>query len=412
MQCWTLQALRDNRSHRGRARYGVVVPSLLALCACLADGAGELVGTRDIPEPTIRDSAGVRIVEYATLRDAPAAFRIEREPYLELGGLRAVAEEELDHRTPFLNVVELSDGTIVVNDFTRLKYFSRGGTFLRSAGRHGSGPGEFSEAREICLLHGDFLLVIDGGDGRLSLWDREGRHVQTWARPGFVPLGGCTVDGAVIVRAQDGASTNALGERFLDFSLRRLNGSLVRELGPLPAFEYTGPIIREPSYVLVGDELYVGDAKTFEVRVFGPDRALRRMIRVRDGTKSLTEEEWHSMVDAMTPQGARPFPQVAALRERLLSGPRPAAFPAYWRMRIDPLHRVWLDEYMRPSHLTVFDSTGRLLGVVDLPAPAGWLRAEVAGLAADHIVVRVFDEDRAQRLRFHRISESRDRRTR
>lgn len=390
-----------------------MVSSLAAFSACLTDGAGELVGSRAIPEPTIRDSAGVRIVEYATLRDAPAAFRIEREPYLELGGLRAVAEEELDSRNPFLSAIELSDGTIVVNDHTRLKFFSREGAFLRNAGRQGSGPGEFSQLRELCPLHGDSLLAIDYSDGRLSLWDREGQHAQTWARPGFVPLGGCTEDGSVIVRSRDGgASTNAQGERFLDFSLRRLDGSLVRELGPLPAFEYTGPIMRDPSYVLVGDELYVGDAKTFEVRVFGPDRALQHVMRVRDGTQPLTEEEWRSMVDAMTPRGEAPNARRTALRTRLLTGPRPATFPAYRRLRVDPLRRVWLDEYLRTSHLTVFDSTGRLLGVVDLPVPAGWVGAEIAGLAADHIVFRAFDEDRAQRLRFHRISEARDRRTR
>lgn len=48
-------------------------------------------------------------------------------------------------------------------------------------------------------------MVIDYSDGRVSLWDSEGKHVRTFARLGFIPLNGVSMAGS----ASTGSSSSS-----------------------------------------------------------------------------------------------------------------------------------------------------------------------------------------------------------
>lgn len=405
---WGVRVLRDQKASGAHSHAKVRCPfvRLVVIATFVACSGLEKVlpaDSRSGPVPLISDSAGVRIVDFAALGPSPPQVRLDPVPYLELGGLRNVTDEEFDPRHPDLGMVELSDGTIVVNDRTRLLYFAKSGELQRAVGSHGSGPAEFNQASELCTLAGDSVLVKDGADGRLSLWDRHGNHVNTWARPGFTPRGGCRPDGTLIVRIPFlGATTDASGAKCCEHALMRPDGGTIRSLGALPANEYTGPLLREPSYVPVGESLWIGDAKRYEVRLYGPTRELLRIIRVRDRTRALSEDEWMRLVDQMA--GDRATADLRkSLRARFLQLPRPSTWPAYHRVRADPLGRLWIEEYGNASHFTVFESSGLLFGVLRLPARRGWSMAELAGLAADHIVIRVRDDEGAVRLQFFRL---------
>ena len=118
----------------------------------LSLSAGTLDAQSALPEPVVRDSVGIRIVEYPSLAPLPApgssarpnplrthlnqvapAFRMETRPFMELGGLRDNEDEEFNTRTPIFNVLELSNGTVVANDYAHLKFYSTDGRFLRIA---------------------------------------------------------------------------------------------------------------------------------------------------------------------------------------------------------------------------------------------------------------------------------------
>jgi hypothetical protein len=356
------------------------------------------------PRPTIRDSAGTRIVEYASLYGAPPAFRVASRPYLHLGGLTDGSDSELDSRHPWLGAVELSNGTIVVNEFTRLKFFSRAGDLLRTAGRRGSGPGEFTQTREVCVLRGDTLLVIDYSDGRLSLWDDQGRHVRTLMRPGFIPLNACSADGTVIVRDPNLiSSVDRFGTPLFEYLHLNLDGRIVRRLGALPAEMYIGPILREPVILPHGHDLYVADARAFELRVYRLGGRLVRIVRVLEPAPAISEGEWHSLVDGMLPPRLA-GDQRESFRSRLLGQGRPAAFPAFRRVQLDPAHRIWVQDYRRPTRWTVFDSAGALRGQVKL-ASLGLTGPELVLVSADHIVVRSRDADGAVHLSWYSISD-------
>jgi hypothetical protein len=110
--------------------------------------------------PRTRDSAGIRIIENATIKTNQIAFTIDSAPTLALGGLPDDARAEFDSRNPYSLAMRLSDGRIVATDRTSFKMFDARGRFIRTVGRSGAGPRQVSNG---------------GGNG--PLWSRDGREL-------------------------------------------------------------------------------------------------------------------------------------------------------------------------------------------------------------------------------------------
>ena len=83
---------------------------------------------------------------------------------------------------------------------------------------------------------------------------------------------------------------------------------------------------------------------------------------------------------------------------------KPSAYPAHYRVRVDPSGRIWVQDYESRGSFTVLDSTGVLLGRFVLPGSGVLSRKELVGVAADHVVVLDEDADGAMHLRFHKIT--------
>src|SRR5688572_9514011 len=108
---------------------GVAAVAMLAACG---DGA-----KHDAPTVSVRDSAGVEIVDNGAVHDAPLGWTVADTPSLSLGG------EAAD--TGALGFVRgaarLSDGRVVVSNWMgstfELRYFAPDGKTSRGAGRTG-----------------------------------------------------------------------------------------------------------------------------------------------------------------------------------------------------------------------------------------------------------------------------------
>lgn len=286
----------------------------------------------------------------------------------------------------------------MVNDFNRLKWFARDGRFLRTAGRPGSGPGEFSQIRELCLLNGDSVLTIDYSSGTLTVWDSAGRHAATWSRPGFVPLGACTTDATVIV--QTAMTGSAATSRTANYALKKLNGELVRDLGVLPAPSNVPPFFVEPSVVVTPELMIVAPASSYAIQVHRLDGSLVRIIRVLAEPRVITREDLRQRVSGMFP-GSHLDPERAKRIERIMSLPHPATYPAYGPVRVDPLHRIWVNDYEDRRRWTLFTEDGQLLGRLTLRGDG----AELAGLTPDCVMVRSRDAEGAPRLSFYPLPQ-------
>jgi hypothetical protein len=114
--------------------------------------------------------------------DTPAIFQLASGPSLEIGRAGGDPSHEL-YRVS--GAVRLTDGRIVVanSGSSELRYFDSNGDYLKSVGRRGGGPGEFTGDLKLLPYHGDSLLVWDARLRRFSLFDLNGAFVRVLAMP-------------------------------------------------------------------------------------------------------------------------------------------------------------------------------------------------------------------------------------
>src|SRR5690606_37218699 len=133
---------RRNSSTHGAA---VLLPALLAAIA--ACGAADRTGDR--PATTVRDSAGIVIVENAAIPGPDELdWRIADSPSVVIGRAEGEADDVLHSVS---GAVRLRDGRIVIADggSSELRFYDPQGRYRSTAGRRGGGPGEFRSLSAI-----------------------------------------------------------------------------------------------------------------------------------------------------------------------------------------------------------------------------------------------------------------------
>jgi hypothetical protein len=135
---------------------------LLALGSCSDPGSQDRINVET------RDSAGVRIVEsYEPLWDAGDAWVVSATPELDLTTSGLGPEHEF-YRVS--DLVRLSNGDVVVAVGNEIRIFSTAGTYSRTVGRAGDGPGEFQRPPLLNLLEADSILAVDFRLRRATLY--------------------------------------------------------------------------------------------------------------------------------------------------------------------------------------------------------------------------------------------------
>jgi sugar lactone lactonase YvrE len=66
----------------------------------------------------------------------------------------------------------------------RVSKFSKDGTFIKSWGRKGSGPGEFNSPHTIAIDSRGRLFVGDRSNNRIQIFDQDGKYLDTWLQWG------------------------------------------------------------------------------------------------------------------------------------------------------------------------------------------------------------------------------------
>lgn len=136
------------------------------------------------------------VVLSAACAPADEAVRLEAlpvlalaEPTLEIGVLEG--DDELVFAA-IESVVRLPDGRVAVSDpgATRISIFDAEGTFVRSWGSQGEGPGEFRSLSRIYPLGADSLMAAERHSGRLTVFDLDGEMGRL--RPGAEVSGDST----------------------------------------------------------------------------------------------------------------------------------------------------------------------------------------------------------------------------
>ena len=346
--------------------------------------------------PTIRDSAGVRIVEHETIRGAPVAFRFAPTPFYDVGGMNDDPRLELLARTPWDEAVRLSDGSVVTAEANELRVFGPDGKYVRTIGRKGQGPGEFpNQIGGLCRLRGDSILVIQYGGVRASVFTRDGVYVRMTPLTQYVPRFACTEDGRVLVQA---APTDIAAYRgglymnethtFLDTKTSQAQSPAI---APFRVATFSGMEQRNTTIAIHADRIYVANGETYEVRVHSFDGALVQIVRVREAPATFSD------ADARAATTGRPIARGAQFR--------PPTHYAYRDVRIDALGRIWVQDHLHGGTpgWTVFAAGGEMLGRVELPVDG---RLELIRVGADYALfsARLEQDLGAVRFRMYRFT--------
>ena len=386
-------------------------PIVVALLSVACDSAAP-----PTPTFTVRDSAGVQIVESTAPAWAPGdAWTVGAEPAVHIGVIEGSEEYQF---TIIGGVWRVPDGGFVVADTrsAEVRFFDADGMFRGSFGRQGDGPGEFRRLIAAYPYRGDSIAVWDGR--RLSVFDHGGQLGRTLTpsltRPfpprgdggpmvltgsglqGLFPDGALLASPGMIVRI-----TPTPGLRIpQETTLMRYSaeGDSLQSVGPFPEPELVMPAISVLGGVRLGSPftrrvvyfpgslgLYVGASKDLEVQRFGSDGVLDFVIRASHRSLVLTEEHRDMFKDSERERLAESA-SPEELERALASVEFPETVPPYSQLLVDSEDHLWVRDYKirgtsGPEVWGVFSPEGQLLGTLETPE-----RLQVRQIGVDFIL--------------------------
>ena len=352
---------------------------LVALVAC---GGGDGGGG---PQSTVRDSAGVTVVEnQRPPLDSRLGWRVGLQATVSIGTAEGDPAYELFRVG---GAMRFSDGRIVVaNAGTgELRVYDANGDHLASWGGQGDGPGEFGAMAPggVEPWPGDSLMARDSFASRISIFSADGTFGRALRlRGGYQRVVGPLPDGRVFAatltsfeRGEPG--TSEIVRPDLEYGILQADGSVQRDLGAYRGselymvntvdgspFPRPYPFDRSAFDFLWGDLVVITTNDRYEIRAYRPDGSLARIIRRAHEARAPTRGDLRDYVARQDPDRPEALDAVGDM-------PLVEAFPAFASVRVDRLGYLWVREYRLPGEQhrlwTVFDPEGRVLGLVEMP---------------------------------------------
>ncbi len=391
------------------------VAFVLAASSCRAGGSAHA----PISE---RDSAGISIIETPD-PDGSAVPEWSFTLALDIG------EAGGDGPESFYQVAGaalLGDGRIAVADrgSGEIRFFDARGAFLEAVGRRGGGPGEFFDIAQLLRGPHDSLFVYDAKAQRVSVL-AGGRFVREF------PLFTGAAPGAPLGRLRGGAwlarTTDLPSKQDIQPGLNRGPIHVIRipqgdgpvdTIGVFPGREYffrsagkgttfaSPPFGRTSTFALARDRLFVSTGDAPEIREYGFDGRLQRIIR----TGRLPVAVTPGIVEAWVRERAARLPQVKtpvdrspeeAIRASIEGVPVPPTLPPFGAMLTDSTGNLWVGDFQDPAApsggWTVYGPDGSIRGRVRLPDGFRLLDA-----GPDRLLGTVLDELEVEHVRLYR----------
>jgi len=340
--------------------------ALIWLAAGLAFAAGACEAPPQTSSRIEIDSAGTRIVASDPLA-SDAVCSLSAAPILLLGDSEA---DQSEWFTRVLGLARLSDGSVAVADdySAEVRIFDSSGTHVRSFGRLGEGPGEFSNLWQMWRLPGDSLWVGDYRPQRYHLYSAAGEWVRTATLDPVYPnptRGGGVLANGVSINMRDESPRR---EDFATPDTRHVeahapDGKLIGTLASLPrrTFGSFGEVNGFPYMVspwfdasasigVAGRTIAIANGRDAEVRVLDDEMRLRLIIRWTEPVREVTAAHIRARRDAER-QRAMEDGELSPYEQMNLNPERPAAdvFPAVSSLQVGQDGSIWVWRYRRPG---------------------------------------------------------------
>lgn len=377
-----------------RSHIVVLMGFLLGACGP-GDGQGEV-------EVVVDSVAGVERLSYAASAAPPLGWTLDTLGVL--GGAQVLSEEEQFEGVSASGLAGADDGTLYVLDGQgkRVLAFGPDGSFLRSYGREGEGPGELRSPSAVAVGPGDSVWVSDMGNVRATVFAPDGEL----GRSVPFPSGDQRPSGTLVVR-EDGfvqaMPTFAFrpGENVrppIPIIRFAADGTLVDTLSltPAPKFDQVTIeagghrlfILMAPAFTttvrwvaLPDGSVVVSDTAEYVLRWVGADGAPRRIVRRAPPARATTEADRERELERLREEGSGGMPLPGGpdpeqmLEQRLKNMTFAPVIPRITALASDPRGRVWVgvseDVASETARVDVYASDGRLLGElrgIEVPA--------------------------------------------
>ena len=359
-------------------------------------------------------------------------WRVAERPAVDTGTAEGAPEYEL---STIRGILRLNDGTIVVaNQQTELRYYDRNGTYIRTAGRRGEGPGEFFQIQGLTLLRDGNIGVDDFRHG-IQVYSPEGKFIRRYPMPnadGFPPLV-VFDDGTMILGDWPQGRRGATAIHTDSMELRRFPpGGPEQIVGRFPAVRFAPTSLQRSQHmqfspVLMqfarGQSWYLGFPEKWEVMQLTatgkPVRLIRRAWQPIEITAADRQAYRTTMVNQVGEGGGTVSPRMRAQREALYADDMFAkTLPAYGGLYVDAIGNLWTMEPLRPRDMptvarfndtndkprtwSVFEPSGKWLGQVQ--TPGNFL---VFDIGADYIIGLWRDEFDVEHVRLYTLIKPR-----
>jgi hypothetical protein len=339
---------------------------------------------------TTRDSAGVQIVE--SLRPAwgeSDGWRVGPDALVRIGTIEG---EEAYQFSRIAGVARLSDGGFIVGDETsqELRFFDNQGHHLRTVGRRGEGPGEFTGLSVVGVGPRGRAWTYDFSLRRITWFDPDGEMTGLTSlelEPPTLSAEGPLPDGTFLLKQLWGTGGNS---EVNELGLQRdplawvsfdEEGELVDTVSTVPGRELfvfeedgrgvmsTPPFARNSVGTIRGDRIVVGDQEKFQMDEFDSSGTLLRIFRIPGRVEAVTSQDLEAYIQGRL--ATAPPERHPSLRQSLEEMPHPDTQPAYGAIFSDSSGNLWVGEWaMYPDFAlswTVFDTEGCWLGEVEVP---------------------------------------------
>ena len=370
--------------------------SVSLACGGGGEGGGEWAGT-------VTDSAGVQIIENPSTGMWPQGSSWQLTEVLRIGS----SEGDPDYQFGQIAGITVGDkGEIFVLDqqAAQIRVFDAAGTYARSIGSPGGGPGEIGAGSSALLnVSADTLSVADMGNMRVQHFLEDGTPAGEYRidmAAGMPIRWQDTPEGLAVVQIRPGMfnpdqtaadSMDAILARKTDGSVadtifRMPAGKSFSMAGGTPELKFFSP---EPVWTLApGNGIWYGVNNTYELGYYDNTGQLVRKLKKSFEPLPVSDADQDIMLDMikrlMSQQAGAP-PE--AIEQFLSIVEFDDQFPAYYQLFSGPQSSLWVQHIQIPSELSeeekenfnpmvnigsptwdVFDTEGRFLGKIEMPA--------------------------------------------